>query len=96
MEKKIECPDCKGTGGYICGDDWGFVSGAACDLCRGAGEVPASWMPPEEPPLHTDADAPQGVEPTAGYCPLCLCEAPRCTCEDEVDENALREARGLL
>jgi hypothetical protein len=90
---KVECKACDGERGHVWYDDHGMMHRTGCVVCRGTGLVDEE---PEEPPPHTDADAPEGTEPTVGYCIFCDCGATDCVCEDEVDENALREALGIM
>jgi hypothetical protein len=65
-----------------CGGEGGHPETGACGRCEGSGIEPPEMVPPEEPPPHTDADAPPGTEVQPGY-PI--------ERDDDPDENALRE-----
>jgi hypothetical protein len=76
MAKTIECYGCGGEGGHDvptgyrqygsgygdCEETWGWRE---CPTCYGSGEVEPDE--PDEPPPHTDDDAPHWSEPTKGF-----------------------------
>lgn len=84
------CRACGGEGGYYVDTGWRqYGSGygdcyptqeaRVCERCEGSGIDPEPA--PEEPPPHTDEDAPPGTEVQRGFA---------IELEPDIDENELR------